>query len=211
VRYNTNLEREKQMEKFNYVLGRTAAFSSAKLGIDIPSLWTATVISGLPNGATMNSGSAATAKEAVYMLTSKMKKAGYSGTLLLVDDVTKRQVTDKLNLLGTPVATWSYDDVITVASKSKHVAMALKVAKPKTEKVTAKKPANGSEAVTFDVWLNTSLETVKAYKIDTGDRYGYVGKSISSFSPKGKPKKTGNGVIQYGALTVPAWLYKKLG
>jgi hypothetical protein len=192
------------MAKFNYVVGRTPAFHSDKLGINIPSLWTATVISGLPNGSTMNSGSAATAKEAVYMLTSKMKKAGYSGTLLLVDDVTKeRQIT-----VEKPVATWSYGDIVTVAPKSKRRAMALKVAKPKTEKVTPKKPANGSDTVTFDCWLDTSRETVKAYKIENSS---FVGKSICTFQPTGKKHRSGNTMLEYGTLTVPAWLYKKIG
>src|SRR4051812_9780510 len=83
-----NLERIETMATFNYVIGRTEAYSSVEWGIDIPSLWTATVISGMPEGKTMNSGSAATQKEAVNALIHKMKKAGYSGSLYLVDDAT---------------------------------------------------------------------------------------------------------------------------
>src|SRR3954454_7009888 len=79
------------MATFNYVLGRTSAFRSIECGIDIPSLWTATVISGMPQGKTMNSGSAATEEEAVNFLVHKMKQAGYSGTLRLVDDVTSKR------------------------------------------------------------------------------------------------------------------------
>src|SRR3954451_17240726 len=83
------LERKiETMATFNYVLGRTEAYRSVECGIDIPSLWTATVISGMPEGKTMNSGSAATAKEAVNALVYKMKQAGYSGSLYLVDDAT---------------------------------------------------------------------------------------------------------------------------
>jgi hypothetical protein len=194
------------MTTFNYVIGRTNAYRNVEFGIDIPSLWTATVISGLPNGKTINSGSAATEKEAALFLSKKMREAGYSGTLKRVDDVTVKFVA--------PVAK---------LKKLRAAAKAMRVEQSNWTKadiqqavVTTQKTAKASETVTFNCWLDTSRETIKAYKIDEKSKFSYVGKSISVFVPKGKVAKRFDDqfrtmiTLQYGTLTIPAWLYAKL-
>jgi hypothetical protein len=191
------------MAQFNYVVGRTPAFRSEKLGINIPSLWTATVISGLPNGATMNSGSAATENEAKFTLAHKMKTAGYTGTLVRVEDVTFRQ--EVKTALADNGAVWTEADIQPRVTEAQPKVMARqRKVMAKQAPVTPKQPQTKAKTVTFDCWLDTSRETVKAYKLESGP---YVGKSICKFKPTGKKY----GTLEYGVLTMPTWLYKKIG
>jgi hypothetical protein len=184
------------MATFNYVMGQTNSFRNAAIGIHIPAMWTATCIDGLPNGKTLNSGAHMTAKEAALALSKAMREAGYTGTLKLVPDVTVK--TDK------PIA--KLKKMI-----KRRKAMAMEVVK---SEVKVAKPAKVSDTVTFDAWLDTSRETVKAYKLHNS---AYVGKSICHFQPSGKAKyvtdKAHGGKISilYGSLTMPTWLYAKIG
>lgn len=188
------------MATFNYVVGRTSAFRSVECGIDIPSLWTATVIDGMPEGKTMNSGSAATEKEAVNFLVHKMKQAGYTGFLVRVNDVTSEQ---------------KVKPVIPTFPVKKRKAMAMQVSHPAVKvtsvKENAKKSDVASKTVTVEVFLDTDRETLKAYKIYNR---AYVAKSISRFQPKGRATRANNGKeivrVQRGMLTLPVWLYDKL-
>ncbi|MFL6547036.1 MAG: hypothetical protein ACJ8LM_17875 [Candidatus Udaeobacter sp.] len=190
------------MATFNYVIGRTEAYRSVECGIDIPSLWTATVISGMPEGKTMNSGSAATQKEAVNALIYKMKQAGYTGFLYLVEDATAQRKPK-------PVAP--------VLPVKKRKTMALKArsspVKPASSIVVPKKSGKASERVTIKCWLDTSRETPKAYKLHNS---AYVAKSICSFEPKGRlayvfdTKTQSTIAIRHGEITMPSWLYEKL-